>query len=105
MIESMFVQVTRILDAIATEDAARGWRQGGRSVPQQRKRHGNSSRQLRFQNSSTSGGAASTKSLVAIPTANVWEKTQLLLHSLAANSDHFEVMVSLASHPKTPCAA
>ena len=34
---------------------------------------------------------------MAVPTANVWAKTQLLLHSLAATSDDFQLMVDTAT--------
>ncbi len=34
--------------------------------------------------------------LVAVPTANVWDKTELLLHSLAAVSDPFQLLVGSA---------
>ena len=42
---------------------------------------------------------------MAVPTANVWAKTQLLLHSLAAMSDDFQLMVSCVSiHNLMPAA-
>lgn len=34
-------------------------------------------------------------SLLAVVTANIWNKTELLLQSLTANSDAFEVLVSM----------
>ena len=44
------------------------------------------------------GGAAERqpKMLVAVPTANVWDKTELLLQSLAAVSDPFQLLVGFA---------
>ena len=39
-------------------------------------------------------GKTKRSSLLAVPTANVWEKTELLLQSLTANSDVFELLVS-----------
>ena len=35
---------------------------------------------------------------MAVPTANVWDKTELLLHSLAAVSDPFQLLVGVAPH-------
>lgn len=94
MPRSARLQAASILDAMAAEDAKQGWRHSGRSAMQQA-RSGS--------HSSAGGGAAATDgspgsgggahSLVAIPTANVWAKTELLLHSLAGNSDDFEVLV------------
>lgn len=39
------------------------------------------------------------KVLVAVPTANVWDKTELLLHSLAAVQDPFELLVAPCPPP------
>jgi hypothetical protein len=39
-------------------------------------------------------GETKRSSLLAVPTANVWAKTELLLQSLTSNSDVFELLVS-----------
>lgn len=50
-------------------------------------------------------GTPPAKVLVALPTANVWDKTELLLHSLAAVRDSFELLVlppPLSAPPNVP---
>ncbi len=50
----------------------------------------------------TGGGRKRPAALVAVPTANVWDKTQLLLASLEGNSDSVELLVRLPSVSEPP---
>lgn len=79
-------QAQKRLEAMAGADAVGGWRQKGMARTRWR----------RWTGSATGGGGAGRQwpsALVAVPTANVWSKTELLLHSLAGNSDSFELLV------------
>ena len=90
-------QVARILVDMAAEDAAHGWRQGGQgTVAEQRRRRAaaaNSAGSGRDSMAGSTAGSGKHTALVAVLTANVWPKTQLLLHSLAAISDSFRLLV------------
>ena len=83
---------------MAAEDDAHGWRHGGAALSHDQQRR------IRAAAASSTGGTSSSanrrlvgsrerKAVVAVPTANVWAKTELLLHSLATISDDFQLMV------------
>jgi len=84
-------QAQKRLEAMAAADAAGGWRQKGIARTRWKRWTGSAI------GGAGSGGAGRQlpSALVAVPTANVWSKTELLLHSLAGNSDSFELLVGL----------
>ena len=95
-------QVARILNDMAADDAAHGWRHCGPAVMQKQRRPQKNAHSCGSACKSKSRGVGSSgkrQALVAVPTANVWAKTQLLLHSLAATSDSFQLMVNRATDP------
>jgi hypothetical protein len=91
--------VARILNDMAAEDAAHGWRQGGPASLQKQRASAMRAGSGSGSRCSCAAGSRKRKALVAVPTANVWAKTQLLLHSLAATSDAFHLMVNDLSSP------
>jgi hypothetical protein len=87
---------------MAAEDAGHGWRQGGAAELHDQRRRIRAAAAGSIGSTSNSAGrrlagSRKHKVLVAVPTANVWAKTQLLLHSLAATSDDFQLMVNTAT--------
>lgn len=75
------------LEVAAANDAKLGWHSGRATTA--------AATAVRLKHSSMphGGDVPSTTALLAVPTANVWAKTELLLHSLAAAHDNFELLV------------
>jgi hypothetical protein len=78
---------------MAAGDAARGWREGGQSILAEQRRRRSAAVNINSSGAGSTPGSGKRTALVAVPTANVWPKTQLLLHSLAAISDSFQLLV------------
>jgi len=90
------VQVRGLLEATAASASIKGWH--GRHDPVVMHP---SQRHLRRQHHRDPRSMHVPSALFAIPTANVWSKTELLLHSLAVVHDNLEVLVGPVSHVPT----
>lgn len=84
----MPLQVRSRLEEAAAADAELGWHSG--RTPRLLPADGGS--QPKGVDRSRAGGGEGS-ALLAVPTANVWAKTELLLHSLAAVRDRFDLLV------------